>query len=115
VRQVVVPHADVCNAVGAVAGGVSQRVRILVTAPGENCYRVHLPEGLRDFANREEALALAREAARDMARDQAITAGALAPETELEEIDRVAEVFGGDPIFVEAEVIATAVGRPRLA
>jgi N-methylhydantoinase A/oxoprolinase/acetone carboxylase beta subunit len=115
VRQVVVPHADVCNAVGAVAGSVSQRVRILVTAPGENCYRVHLPEGLRDFADREEALALAREAARDMARDQAITAGALTPETELEEIDRVAEVFGGDPIFVEAEVIATAVGRPRLA
>jgi N-methylhydantoinase A/oxoprolinase/acetone carboxylase beta subunit len=115
VRQVVVPHAEVCNAVGAVAGGVSQRVRILVTAPGENCYRVHLPEGLRDFADREEALALAREAAHDMARGQAITAGALAPETELEEIDRVAEVFGGDPIFVEAEVIATAVGRPRLA
>jgi N-methylhydantoinase A/oxoprolinase/acetone carboxylase beta subunit len=115
VRQVVVPHAEVCNAVGAVAGGVSRRVRILVTAPGENCYRVHLPEGLRDFADREEALALAREAAHDMARGQAITAGALAPETELEEIDRVAEVFGGDPIFVEAEVIATAVGRPRLA
>ena len=115
VRQVVVPHAEVCNAVGAVAGGVSQRVKILVTAPGENCYRVHLPEGLRDFDDREAALALARETARDMARDQAITAGALAPETELEETERAAEVFGGDPIFVEAEVIATAVGRPRLA
>ena len=115
VRQVVVPHAEVCNAVGAVAGGVSQRVKILVTAPGENCYRVHLPEGLRDFTDREAALALARETARDMARDQAITAGALAPETELEETERAAEVFGGDPIFVEAEVIATAVGRPRLA
>jgi N-methylhydantoinase A/oxoprolinase/acetone carboxylase beta subunit len=115
VRQVVVPHAEVCNAVGAVAGGVSQRVKILVTAPGENCYRVHLPDGLRDFDDREAALALARETARDMARDQAITAGALAPETELEETERAAEVFGGDPIFVEAEVIATAVGRPRLA
>jgi N-methylhydantoinase A/oxoprolinase/acetone carboxylase beta subunit len=115
VRQVVVPHAEVCNAVGAVAGGVSQRVKILVTAPGENCYRVHLPDGLRDFTDREAALALARETARDMARDQAITAGALAPETELEETERAAEVFGGDPIFVEAEVIATAVGRPRLA
>ena len=115
VRQVVVPHAEVCNAVGAVAGGVSQRVKILVTAPGENCYRVHLPEGLRDFTNREEALALARETARNMARDQAITAGARAPETELEVVERAAEVFGGDPIFVEAEVIATAAGRPRLA
>ncbi len=114
-RQVVVPHAEVCNAVGAVAGGVSQRVKILVTAPGENCYRVHLPEGLRDFDDREAALALARQTARNMARDQAITAGALAPEIELEETERAAEVFGGDPIFVEAEVIATAVGRPRLA
>jgi len=115
VRQVVPPHAEVCNAVGAVAGGVSQRVKILITAPGENCYRVHLPDGLRDFTERAAAMALARETASGLARDQAITAGAAAPETELEELERVAEVFGGDPIFVEAEVIATAVGRPRLA
>jgi N-methylhydantoinase A/oxoprolinase/acetone carboxylase beta subunit len=114
-RQVVPPHAEVCNAVGAVAGGVSQRVRILITAPGEHRYRVHLPDGLRDFTDRDEALALAREAARDIARSQAIAAGAVAPETELEEIGRVAEMAGGDPIFVEAEVIATAAGRPRLA
>ncbi len=115
VRQVVPPHAEVCNAVGAVAGGVSQRVRILITAPGEHRYRVHLPDGLRDFTDREKALALAREAARDSARSQAIAAGALAPEIELEEVNRVAEMAGGDPIFVEAEVIATAAGRPRLA
>jgi N-methylhydantoinase A/oxoprolinase/acetone carboxylase beta subunit len=115
VRQVVPPHAEVCNAVGAVAGGVSQRVKILVTAPGENCYRVHLPEGPRDLSDRTEALALARERARDLARDQALAAGAVAPETEEEVVERAAEVFGGDPIFVEAEVIATAAGRPRLA
>lgn len=115
VRQVVPPHAEVCNAVGAVAGGVSQRVRILITAPSEHRYRVHLPHGPRDFTDREEALALAREAGRDLARSQAIAAGAVAPQIELEEIDRVAEIAGSDPIFVEAEVIATAAGRPRLA
>jgi N-methylhydantoinase A/oxoprolinase/acetone carboxylase beta subunit len=114
-RQVVPPHAEVCNAVGAVAGSVSQRVRILITAPGENCFRVHLPEGPRDFDRREAAMALARDTARALARDHATAAGAQAPEIELEEVERVAEMFGGDPIFVEAEVIATAAGRPRLA
>jgi N-methylhydantoinase A/oxoprolinase/acetone carboxylase beta subunit len=114
-RQVVPPHAEVCNAVGAVAGGVSQRVRVLVTAPAEHRFRVHLPDGPRDFTDREAALALAREAARDIARSQALAAGAVNPETELEEIERVAEIAGSNPIFVEAEVIATAAGRPRLA
>ena len=76
---------------------------------------MHLPDGPRDFPDREAALGLAREAARDLAREQAVAAGASAPDIELEEIRREAEVVGGDPIFVEAEVIATAAGRPRLA
>jgi hypothetical protein len=114
-RRVVPPHAEVCNAVGAVAGGVTQRVKVLVTAPAEHRYRVHLPDGPRDFPDREAALSLAREAALDLARGQAIAAGASAPDIELEEICREAEMVGGDPIFVEAEVIATAAGRPRLA
>ena len=114
-RLLVPPHAEVCNAVGAVADGVLQRARILINAPGEGRYRLHLPDGVRDFAKRDEARALARETAREMAREQAIAAGTPAPEIELEEIERQAEVIGGDPIFVEAEVIATAVGRPRLA
>ncbi|MDX1422782.1 MAG: hydantoinase/oxoprolinase family protein [Kiloniellales bacterium] len=114
-RRVVPPHAEVCNAVGAVAGGVTQRVKVLVTAPAEHRYRVHLPDGPRDFPDREAALGLAREAVRDLAREQAVAAGASAPDIELEEIRREAEVVGGDPIFVEAEVIATAAGRPRLA
>ncbi len=114
-RLLVPPHAEVCNAVGAVVGGVLQRVRILITAPSEGRYRLHLPDGVRDFGQRDEAQTLARETAREMAREQAIAAGALAPEIELEEIERKAEVIGGDAIFVEAEVIATAVGRPRLA
>ncbi len=113
-RLLVPPHAEVCNAVGAVAGGVSQRVRILITSPSEGLYRLHLPQGVRDFATREEAMAVARETSREIARRQAIEAGAAAPEIELEEIERVAEVMGGGPLFVEAEVIATAVGRPRL-
>jgi len=114
-RHLVPPHAEVCNAVGAVAGGVSQRVRVLVTAPAEHRYRVHLPDGLRDFTDRAAALALARQAAGELARSQALAAGAVNPKTELEEIERIAEMAGSDSIFVEAEVIATAAGRPRLA
>ena len=44
-RLVLPPFAGVCNAVGAVAGGIAQRVKLLVTQPEEGRFRLHLPEG----------------------------------------------------------------------
>jgi hypothetical protein len=114
-RLVLPPHAEVCNAVGAVAGGVAQRVKLLVTQPEEGCYRLHLPDGVRDFpalaAARQEAEALARR----LVGEQAKRAGAGSVEVSLEVEETAAELDGGSTIFVELAVTATAFGRPRVA
>ena len=54
-RLVIPPHADVSNAVGAVAGGVLQRVTATITQPQEGLFRAHLATGIKDFVNLEEA------------------------------------------------------------
>ena len=45
-------HAAVCNAVGAVAGVVSQTVEVLVNQPTFKVFRVHDPAGSRDYPDR---------------------------------------------------------------
>ncbi len=114
-RLVIPPHAAVTNAVGAVAGGVMQSVRLLITAPEEGCYRVHSPEGPEDFTSLEAADRHAEAAARRLAEAQARAAGAATVELELRRAERAAAVAGGKDIFVDREITATAVGRPRLA
>lgn len=109
------PHAAVCNAVGAVAGSVVQRAEVLVTSPAEDRFRVHLPEGPTDRPTRAAAEALAESAARDLAAARAAAAGAGEVEVTLEREARVAADVGGREIFVEARLLATAVGRPRAA
>ncbi len=54
-------HAAVCNAVGAVAGVVSQTVEILVNQPTFKVFRVHDPAGSEDYPD-PEARARARAA-----------------------------------------------------
>ena len=53
-------HASVCNAVGAVAGVVSQSVEILVNQPSFNVFRVHDPAGSQDYPDSKPALDHAR-------------------------------------------------------
>ncbi|MCJ8519776.1 N-methylhydantoinase A/oxoprolinase/acetone carboxylase beta subunit [Pseudorhizobium tarimense] len=113
--EAVIPvHADVANAVGAVVGQVRSVVTVVVTAPGEGRYVVSgmgEPWAVEDEA---EALALARERARKAALEKAAAAGAdQAVVTLSEELDRP-EVEGSARLL-EARVVATAVGRPRVA
>ena len=107
-------HAEVANAIGAAAGGIVQTVRIL-TRPldGGNAYRVHLPFGVRDFQQLANAVAYARDAARRLARTRAHQAGANLVQVHIEQHDRTAQV-GSEHLYIETEVTATAVGRPRL-
>jgi N-methylhydantoinase A/oxoprolinase/acetone carboxylase beta subunit len=108
-------HAAVANAIGTVAGGVAQTVRLLIRPVEiDRAYRVHLPSGTRVFGELEEAFACAREAAEEAARDLALRAGADRPRVKLERIDRVARGGGVEEIYMETEVIARAVGRPRM-
>ena len=111
--QLVVPeHAAVCNAVGAVVGVVSQTVDILVNQPHWKLYRVHDPAGIRDFSAAEEAIAAAKDLARELALAAARRAGAIDPHVETSLTERRAASSSGDDYLAEAIVRARATGRP---
>ena len=113
-RDLVPRHAEVCNAVGAVAGGVSQRVRLLITSPQEGVFRLHGDEGLKDFTTSEQAYAMAEAQASKAARKLAEEAGAEEIRVELSREETSAPLAGGRDVFIEAAVTARAYGRPRL-
>ena len=109
------PHAEVANAVGAVAAGVVQRIEALITAPEEGRYRVHLSSGLRDFSRLDGAAAYAAEEAKRLADAAAKRAGAGETEVKVARKDVVAEAADGRQVFFETRITATAFGRPALA
>jgi N-methylhydantoinase A/oxoprolinase/acetone carboxylase beta subunit len=117
-QLVIPPHAGVANAVGAVAGGVVQRMRALVRPTEvEGVFRVYLPDGFRDVANVQEGVDYARQVIPDQLRDQAQKAGADQVEVQVERADRIApvDIEWGQDLFVETELTFVAVGRPSLA
>jgi N-methylhydantoinase A/oxoprolinase/acetone carboxylase beta subunit len=111
-RLVVPEHAAVCNAVGAVVGVVSETVDILVNQAAWKVFRVHDPAGIRDFAEAEEAIAAAKDVARELALGVARRAGATDPHVETSVTERRAASSSGDTYLAEAIVRARATGRP---
>ena len=115
---VIPPHAEIANAIGAVAGGVVQRLRVLIRPmDGGQSFRVHLPDGIRDFAAVEECVAYARWVVCDRLRFLSRQAGTDHVEIQMERVDRLApvQVGWGQDVYVETELTFTAVGRPGLA
>jgi len=111
-RLEVPERAGVCNAVGAVAGSVIQRARIVITAPEEGRYRVHLAEGVEDFGSLEDAAGRAAAAGAARVRAAALAGGAAAPVVQSRREDTIVEGAGGLRVFVETVVEVTASGRP---
>jgi N-methylhydantoinase A/oxoprolinase/acetone carboxylase beta subunit len=105
-------HASVCNAVGAVAGVVSQSVEILVNQPTFNVFRVHDPAGSQDYPDSKPALDHAERVSRTLALGAARRAGAADPHVDTTVIERRAQVGPGTDYLAEAIVCSTAVGRP---
>ena len=107
-------HAAVCNAVGAVAGVVSQTVAILVNQPTFKVFRVHDPAGSRDYADSKPALEHARRVSRELALAAALRAGAADPHVETSVIEKRAHVGPGTEYLAEAVARSTATGRPMV-
>jgi hypothetical protein len=105
-------HAAVCNAVGAVAGVVTQVVEILVNQPSFKVFRVHDPAGSRDYADPEPALEHALRASRELALAAARRAGAADPHVESSVTERLAHVGPGADYLAEAVARSIATGRP---
>lgn len=114
--ELVIPtHAEVANALGAVVNGVVQRLRVLVR-PHDLVFRFHLPEGVQDFLDLEEGVSHARQVATVHLQSLAEQAGAAQTEIQMVRHDRRApDGYGGSgEIFVECELVFTAVGGPGL-
>lgn len=108
-------YAPVANAIGAVVGSVTQTVRLLISSQDSGAvYRVHLPDGVRDFVDLEEAAQFAAERAEREVRALADKAGAASAQVSVQRRDHTA-VAAGDEFFLDSVVVAKASGRPHLA
>ena len=114
-RAEIPPHAHVCNAVGAVAGSVTQRAQALVTAPQAGLFRCHLADSLADFDDLESAARHACEAVARQARQAAEANGAADIVVETERHDETVAAADGSRLFIESRILARATGRPALA
>jgi N-methylhydantoinase A/oxoprolinase/acetone carboxylase beta subunit len=112
---IVPPHAEVANAVGAVAGSVVLKLSATIRPmDGIERFRLHLPDGVRDFGTVEEGVAHARQVVPERLQALARQAGAEHVEMRVSRVDRSAPVRAewGEQIYLETRLTFTAVGRP---
>jgi N-methylhydantoinase A/oxoprolinase/acetone carboxylase beta subunit len=107
-------HSAACNAVGAVAGVVSETCEVLVNQPALDLFRVHDPAGNRDFADAGAAIEYARGVSRELALAAARRAGARDPHVETWVAERRARAGTAAAVdyLAEATVHSRATGRP---
>ena len=117
--ELIIPdHSEVANAVGAVAGGVVQQAQIIIRPLDsvETIYRVHLSDGVHDFNDLEEGVAYAQSVVPKQLETLARQAGAGHVEVKMTRKDNIAPIkpeWGGE-IYLDTELMFTAVGRPGL-
>jgi N-methylhydantoinase A/oxoprolinase/acetone carboxylase beta subunit len=115
---VIPPHADVANAVGAVAGGIVQRLRVLINPlEDDGRLRVHLPDGVSDFDSLGDAVRHAEDRVYPLVEEMARQAGAEHIEVHMARRDHRAPTArgGGEEVYLGTELTFTAAGRPSLA
>ena len=107
-------HAAACNAVGAVAGVVSETCEVLVNQPALDVFRVHDPAGNLDFSDAQAAIEHARRVSRELALAAARRAGARDPHVETWVAERRAHAGPESRVdyLAEATVRSRATGRP---
>lgn len=117
-RLIIPPHAEVANAVGAVVGGVILHQQVLI-APLEDgkTLRLHLPDGVQDLDDIEEAVACAWERVRPRLEAMARQAGADQVEIRMTRQDREVSVQAGwgERLYLGTDLTFIALGRPSPA
>ena len=111
---VIAEHADVANALGAVVGQVCMSAEARVSQPEIGLFRLNAGEHLEDFKTEAEAMAAAEIHIRAVAAELAERAGTDQARIEIARDIRVATIEN-ERSFVEAFIVATATGRPRVA
>lgn len=114
VKCIVPDDTDVANALGAVVGQVRVSVEAHVSQPVEGLFRVMAGEIVKDFAEEEESIVFAEAVLSRQAGQLALEAG-----TDEAQIDIVRNISAAtvedQRKFIEAVLVATASGRPRIA
>ena len=108
-RVVVPEHAEVANAIGAVAGVVKQSVQLTISPVSAKRVMVHAPTEQREFDELEPAAKWATELATEMALARAAQAGGRQLQVKVDRQDNVVEQQG-QTTFFESIIIATASG-----
>lgn len=113
-RLVIPPHAEVANAIGAIASEVVVREQAIVR-PGElAAYVMHSRVGKREFEQLEQAVQAARQTAHDLAVQRAGLSGATRPQVRIDVNERRGMLADGQEELIEVRIEATASGRPEL-
>jgi len=116
--ELIIPsHAEVANAVGAVAGSVVQTLQALIRPmEAESYFRVHISDGVHDFVSLQEAGAYVEKVIPPRVVSMAREAGASHIEVQIEREDRTTplEVEWGQEVYLETVFTIRAVGRPAL-
>jgi N-methylhydantoinase A/oxoprolinase/acetone carboxylase beta subunit len=107
-------HGGVANAIGAVVGRVTIRRGGTVTSPSEGKYRVHLESGPEDYAASDTAMAALEAVLRAEAQAEAEAAGAVDIHVTARRAVKEAQAEARR-VFLEAEIVVEASGRPRIA
>jgi len=115
---IIPPHAEVANAVGAVAGSVVQQLRVTVRPlDGDQHFRLHLPDRVCDFATLEESVTYAQQIIPTQLKALARQAGAEQIEIQTTRVDQNVPIAAGwgQCVYLGTELTFTAVGRPSPA
>lgn len=113
-RCIVPEDTDVANALGAVVGQVRVSAEATVSQPKEGLFRLASGEEVRDFLNEADALDAAERHVRARVAERAVLAGTDTADVSVTR-DFITATVEGQRSFVEAHVVATASGRPRIA
>lgn len=113
--QCIVPvDTDVANALGAVVGQVRVSLEAHISQPVEGLYRVMAGEAVQDFQLEEDSIAFAESTLKNQVQRLALEAGTDEPHITI--IRNISAATVEDQRkFIEAVLIATASGRPRIA
>eukprot|EP01132_Coremiostelium_polycephalum_P008917 gene8917-10931_t len=112
--SIVPVDTDVANALGAVVGQVRVSVEAYISQPAEGIFRVAAGEAVKDFQEEDLAIAFAEETLQGQVRSFALEAGTDEAQVTIARNISAATVEDQRK-FIEAVLVATATGRPRIA
>ena len=113
--EVILPeYAGVANAIGAVVGKIVMRESGVISSPSEGKYLVHLDGKPVNFTSEAEALKVLEEKLTEKSIQKAKEAGAENVTVNIDKEIKTANIENR-VVFVEANVLVEASGRPRIS